>query len=155
MKTEDSESGLQRQRASVCQLSRHPGLRFSGFHNQGPLVSFSVIGSHPWCRSCHPSDTCAIRTHAGRPHRLSRPTPWPLGQSVNAAMETGESATGMQAAEELGLSAQDTRRLELFWSGQSGTTCEIVGDQQSPVVQELPHQRHLWASNPRGETPSA
>ena len=27
-------------------------------------------------------DTCGIRTHAGRPHRLSRPTPSPLGQSV-------------------------------------------------------------------------
>ena len=28
------------------------------------------------------TDTCGIRTHAGRPHRLSRPTPLPLGQSV-------------------------------------------------------------------------
>ena len=28
-------------------------------------------------------------------------------------------------------------------------------DQQSPLGQELPHLRHLWDSNPRGETPSA
>ena len=28
-------------------------------------------------------NTCGIRTHAGRPHRLSRPTPQPLGQSDN------------------------------------------------------------------------
>ena len=34
------------------------------------------------------SDTCGIRTHAGRPHRLSRPTPWPLGQSVVGARES-------------------------------------------------------------------
>ena len=27
-------------------------------------------------------DTCGIRTHAGRPHGLSRPTPDPLGPSV-------------------------------------------------------------------------
>jgi hypothetical protein len=31
-------------------------------------------------RSGH--DTCWIRAHAGRPHRLRRPTPSPLGQSV-------------------------------------------------------------------------
>ena len=34
------------------------------------------------------SDTCGIRTHAGRPHRLSRPTPWPLGQSVLGVRES-------------------------------------------------------------------
>ena len=45
--------------------------------------------------------------------------------------------------------------LSFFWSPQSGSTYEVVGDQQSPVVQELPHQRHLWDSIPRGETPSA
>ncbi len=28
------------------------------------------------------NDTCGIQAHAGRPHRLSRPTPQPLGQSV-------------------------------------------------------------------------
>ena len=28
------------------------------------------------------SDTCGIRTHAGRPHRLSRPAPCPLGQGI-------------------------------------------------------------------------
>jgi hypothetical protein len=30
-------------------------------------------------------DTCGIRTHTGRPHRLSGPTPSPLRQSVPAA----------------------------------------------------------------------
>ena len=81
-----------------------------------------------------------------------------LRRSAKVSMrrwKRGSQKPGCKAAEGLGLSAQNTRRLELFWSRQSGTTCEIVGDQQSPVVQELPHQRHLWDSNPRGETPSA
>ena len=39
-------------------------------------------GCLPWC-TCRKIDTCGIRTYAGRPHRLSRPTPEPLGQSVH------------------------------------------------------------------------
>ena len=43
----------------------------------------------PHKATLHTHDTCGIRAHTGRPHRLSRPTPWlsrptpwPLGQSV-------------------------------------------------------------------------
>ena len=91
--------GCKRQRGSACQPKTHEGLNYSGVDNQGQLVKLSVTSSHPWCRSCHTSDTCGIRTHAGRSHRLSRPTPWPLGQSGNVAMNTGESQIGLQAAE--------------------------------------------------------
>ena len=45
--------------------------------------------SHQALQSHGKSDTCGIRTHAGRPHRLSRPTPWPLGQSVHGEVKSG------------------------------------------------------------------
>ena len=70
-----------------------------------PIVFFIAMSQ----RSCHgqwqlrKSDTCGIRTHAGRPHGLSRPTPWPLGQSVNAAMNTEESFGGLHTKEGFGL----------------------------------------------------
>ena len=48
----------------------------------GILARYSGEGCLPWC-TCRKIDTCGIRTHAGRPHRLSRPTPEPLGQSVH------------------------------------------------------------------------
>ena len=42
-----------------------------------PTFAFAPFSSFP-CRGCSTNtenDTCGIRTHAGRPHRLSRPTP--------------------------------------------------------------------------------
>ena len=99
---ESQRAGCKRQRGSACQPKTHEGLNYSGVDNQGQLVKLSVTSSHPWCRSCHTSDTCGMRTHAGRPHRLSRPTPWPLGQSVNAAMNTEESFGGLHTKEGFG-----------------------------------------------------
>ena len=40
------------------------------------------LSSEAW-ESTKQDDTCGVRTHAGRAHRLSRPAPQPLGQSVS------------------------------------------------------------------------
>ena len=60
-------------RADVCVTSMRgwPG-RVSGYATKPP----------PLLEQATCVDTCGIRAHAGRPHRLSRPMPWPLGQSV-------------------------------------------------------------------------
>ena len=49
---------------------------------EGPLFSADSASSHAaWQQedvaAMHADDTCGIRAHAGKPHRLSRPTPWP------------------------------------------------------------------------------
>ena len=62
-----------------------------------------------------------------------------------------------RAASERGVRFVSPRHMTAWFSGvhKLGATCDFVSDKQSPVVQELPHQRHLWDSNPRGEIPSA
>ena len=85
--------------------------------NESTHVTFTLYT----CRTMARSDTCGIRTHAGRSHRLSRPTPWPLGHSVNAAMKTEESQGGLQAAEGSACQPKTHEGLSLFWNPQSGT----------------------------------
>ena len=69
----------------------------------------------------------------------------------------GSKTIGMQAAEGLGFVSPMTPEglVFSFQSTSMGALCEFLGDQQSLLRQELPHLRHLWDSNPRGETPSA
>ena len=47
-----------------------------------PLANKTHLATRRTATGSIENDTCGIRTHAGRPHRLSRPTPQPLGQSV-------------------------------------------------------------------------
>ena len=55
-----------------------------------------------------------------------------------------------RAASERGVRFVSPRHMTAWFSGvhKLGATCDFVSDKQSPVVQELPHQRHLWGFEP-------
>ena len=81
---------MRQREVHVAETTSQYALLMTGNHRTGILLASHI-------------DTCGIRTHAGKPHRLSRPTPWPLGQSVNAAMNTEESFGGLHTKEGFGL----------------------------------------------------